>query len=349
MVDLTPAPGGHDSVLVAREGSMGRLRLNRPRALNALDLTMMRALTAQLEVWRDDPAVETVWLDGAGERGFCAGGDVRAVREAHLAGGVGAQVFATEYELDALLADYPKPVVAAMDGITMGGGVGLGMNAALRLVTERTLLAMPETAIGFFPDVGSTYRLARSPGELGTHVALTGDAVDGAGAVALGLADVVVPSGELGRLAARVAAGEAPTPALVDPSVAGSAGASLFLAQRAWVDDCYAGDDPVAILARLEANHVPEARAAAATIRTRSPISVAVTLAALRQAARAGSLHEVLSTDAAVASVMLDDPDFAEGVRAQLVDKDRAPRWRHARVEDITPDEVMHYLPTPTP
>lgn len=346
MVDLTPGPDGTDEVLVGRHGALGWLRLNRPRALNSLSIAMIRALTEQLEVWRDDPEVRAVWLDGAGDRGFCAGGDVRAVREAHLDGAAGAQFFAEEYRLDGLVADYPTPVVAVMDGITMGGGVGLGMNAARRVVTERTRLAMPETTIGFFPDVGATYRLSRAPGELGTHVALTGEVVDGAGAIALGLADVLVPSAELEDAAARVAAGSPP-----DVAVVGEAPPSSLVAQRGWVDRCYAGDDAAEIVARLEASTEPEARAAAATIRSRSPLSVAVTLAVLRRAAGAASVHEVLDSDAQVAAAMLTDAgsDFVEGVRAQLVDKDRSPTWRHARLEDVTPADLTPYLLLATP
>ncbi|MBM6544650.1 enoyl-CoA hydratase/isomerase family protein [Janibacter sp. YIM B02568] len=328
------------TVLAEVRGSLGLLTLNRPRAINALDVSMMEALPEALEAWRHDDRVRAVAMVGAGERGFCAGGDVRAVRQAHLDGGDGTRFFRMEYAVDLAVAEYDKPVVAVMDGITMGGGVGLGMNADLRIVTERTQMAMPETIIGFFPDVGATYRLSRSPGELGTHVALTGMTFGAGDAVALGLADTLVESSGVGDVLDGLAKGDAPSASVgrVDPP-------SGLAAARAWIDECYAGDDPVAIVERLETSSSPEARAAAATIRSRSPLAVAITLEALRRALTAGSLSEVLETDGVIASRMLDGSDFAEGVRAQLVDKDRDPTWRHARIEDVTRDEVLAFFP----
>lgn len=328
------------TVLTEVRGSLGLLTLNRPRAINALDVSMMEAVPAALEAWRRDDRVQVVAIVGAGERGFCAGGDVRAVRQEHLDGGDGARFFRMEYAVDLAVAEYDKPVVAVMDGITMGGGVGLGMNADLRIVTERTQMAMPETIIGFFPDVGATYRLSRAPGELGTHVALTGATFGAGDAIALGLADTLVESSALGGVLDGLAKGDAPSASVgrADPP-------SGLVAERAWIDECYAGDDPVAIVGRLEASSSPEARAAAETIRSRSPLSVAITLEALRRARSAGSLAEVLEVDGVIASRMLDGSDFAEGVRAQLVDKDRDPTWRHARLEDVTRDEVLAYFP----
>lgn len=292
-----------------------------------------------LDRWGDDDAVTTVALVGAGDRGFCAGGDVRAVRQAHLDGEDAARFFRAEYVVDLAVAEYPEPVVAVMDGITMGGGVGLGINADLRVVTERTQMAMSETIIGSFPDVGATYRLSRAPGELGTHVALTGAIFGSGDAIALGLADTVVPSAEVDGLLS--AAGGGP----LDPAAGETAPPSELLGHQPWIDECYAGDDPVAVVRRLEEYPNPEAQAAARTIRSRSPLAVAITLEALRRARSAGSLAEVLETDAEIAERMLDGSDFGEGVRAQLVDKDRRPRWRHERLEDVIRDEVLAFLP----
>ena len=329
-----------DSVLAERRGPLGLITLNRPRAINALDLSMIDGLRRALEQWRHDDQVETVAIVAAGERGFCAGGDVRAVRQAHLDGADGARFFREEYTLDLAIAQYPKHTVAVMDGITMGGGVGLGMNADLRVVTERTALAMPETQIGFFPDVGASYRLSRAPGELGTHVALTGVSIGGGDAIAIGLADVLVDSAAIPGLIQGWATGEPATAAIGQ-----SEPESPLLAERDWIDECYAGDDPAVVVARLEGHADPRAVAAAEIIRTRSPLSVAIALETLRRARRAGSLAEVLEADATIATRILQDSDFVEGVRAQLVDKDRTPTWRHARIEEVTREAVLRFFP----
>ena len=339
MSDFAPGPTGTDEVLFARDGALGRVLLNRPRAINSLTRAMVAALRAQLDVWADDAEITAVSLEGAGERGLCAGGDVRAVREAHLSGTAGGVDFwAEEYVLDAQIAEYPKPFVAVMDGIVMGGGLGLSMFGAARWTTERSQIAMPETIIGFFPDVAATYLLSRAPGEAGTHVALTGASVTGTDAVHLGLADAVVESARGPELLAAIAAGGPVEP--VPAGAAGSEGSELAAAQS-WIDECYAGDDPVVIHARLREHPDPAARAAAETISLRSPMSVAVTLEALRRAKGAGSVREVLATDAVVGRGLLAGPDFNEGVRAQLVDKDRQPRWEHASLAEVPRDRVL--------
>lgn len=339
MPDFTPGPTGTDEVLFARDGALGRVLLNRPQAINSLTREMVIAMRAQLTAWAQDETISAVTLEGAGDRGFCAGGDVLAVREAHLAGtDDGVDFWADEYVLDAQIAEYPKPVIAVMDGVVMGGGLGLSMFAAARWTTERSRIAMPETIIGFFPDVAATYLLSRAPGELGTHLAMTGTTVGGADAVHLGLADAVVDSVRVPELLAKVAAGGP-----VESSPVGAAGdeGSSLPAMRAWVDECYAGDDPAAILDRLRSHPEPAAQAAADEIAARSPLSVAVTLEAVRRAAGAGSVREVLRTDTTVSANLLGRPDFAEGVRAQLVDKDRSPRWEHPALAEVTRAEVL--------
>ena len=339
MTDFQPGATGTDEVLFTVDGRLGRVLLNRPRAINALTLEMIRALQVQLTAWSHDDSVDVVSLEGAGDRGLCAGGDVRAVREAHLAGTTGGVDFwADEYALDAQIAEYPKPTIAVMDGIVMGGGLGLSMFASARWTTERSRVAMPETIIGFFPDVAASYLLARSPGETGTHVALTGRTVSGADAVHLGLADAVVDSGRIPDLLASVAAGGA-----VEPRPHNAAGGmdSELATQQPWIDECYPGNDPAAILDRLRQHADPEARAAAQDIESRSPLSVAVTLEALRRAASASTVREVLETDTVVSANLLRRPDFVEGVRAQLVDKDRNPQWEHSSLVDVTRPEVL--------
>lgn len=339
MVDFAPGSTGTDEVLFARDGVAGRVMLNRPRAINALTEAMVRAMLAQLEQWRTDDDVQIIVIQGAGERGLCAGGDVRAVREAHEAGTTGGIDFwKHEYDLDALIADYPKPVLAVMDGIVMGGGLGLSIFATHRIVTERSQIAMPETVIGFFPDVGATYLLSRAPGEVGTHIALTGQTIDGSDAIYVGFADRQVASDSFPVLLGAAAEGKA-------LEGFGSVPPSSSLADdRAWIDECYASDDPVEILDRLRAHDSVRAAEAADLIEQRSPLSVAVTLAALRRAARASSVREVLDTDAIVSEHMLRDGDFSEGVRAQLVDKDKSPRWKHASLAEVPAELVESFF-----
>lgn len=336
MPDFTPGPTGTDEVLFARDGVLGRVLLNRPRALNSLTRDMVVAMRAQLELWEDDDTITTVSIEGAGDRGLCAGGDIRAVREAHLSGSSGGVDFwADEYVLDAQIAEYPKPVIAVMDGIVMGGGLGISMFADTRWATERSQIAMPETRIGFFPDVAATYLLSRAPGELGTHMALTGVTVSGADAVHLGLADGVIDSTSVAERLAALAAGGP-----LEPVPSGSQESALAAA-RDWIDECYAGDDPSAILDRLRSHPHPDAQAAAVEVGARSPLSVAVTLEALRRAADATSVREVLRTDTIVSARLLERADFTEGVRAQLVDKDRSPTWEHARLDEVPRAEVL--------
>lgn len=359
-----PAEGHGDGVVYAVDGPLGRVRLDRPRAINALDRASVDSLLHQLRAWADDDRIHAVVLDGAGERGLCAGGDVRALREAVLAGRQqeALDYWEAEYAVDALVADYPKPYVAWMDGIVMGGGVGISAHGSVRLVTERTRLAMPEVVIGFFPDVAGLHPLSRAPGETGTHVALTGAPVGGADAVLLGMADAVVPSGEASQervLAALredptrdatalavVAAGRSATGGSEPPTEpspadeAASVQASWLGQQRHWIDECYRGDDAGEILRRLREHPEPAAQEAAELVGSRSPHSVAVTLEALR---RAGSMTvpEVLAQDLRLGPVFAAHPDFVEGVRAQLVDKDRQPRWQHASLADVTRAEVL--------
>lgn len=302
-----------DEVLVEVVEGVGRLTLNRPASINALTPGMCRTIRDSLDAWADDDAVNSVEVLGAGERGLCAGADVRALREVVLEGGDFMAFFDVEYAMNLRIATYPKPYVAHMRGIVMGGGLGVSAHGSRRIVHADARLAMPETIIGFVPDVGLSWQLSRAPGELGTHLALTGTTIGAADAVLVGLAD----------------------------EVSGDAAPGVLAAQREWVDDCYEGSDPAVIVRRLEGHPRAEARAAASDLRHRCPLSVAVALEALRRAASMRSVEEVLAQDRVLARHLVGGPDFVEGVRAQLVDKDRAPRWRHARLEDVTRAEVV--------
>jgi enoyl-CoA hydratase len=303
---------------------------------------MVRILAAALDEWRDDDAVRTVLLSGAGDRGLCAGGDIVAIYRSVLDGRDDAiRFWADEYRLDAAIARYPKPYVSLMDGLVLGGGIGLSAHGGIRVVTERTRVGMPEVSIGFFPDVGGTFLLARAPGELGTYLGLTGGTASGADAIATGLADHFVPSERLAELAAALEtrdAGEVLAEFAVEPP------ASELLAQRSWIDESYAGDDPEAIVERLAASSEPAARAAAATIGTKSPTSVAVTLAALRRAAALPSLEAALDQDFRIATRISRGTEVVEGIRAQVIDKDRTPHWSPATLAEVTAEAVEPYF-----
>ncbi|QGH68231.1 enoyl-CoA hydratase/isomerase family protein [Pseudactinotalea sp. HY158] len=352
---------GDGDVLHWTEGHLGRIRLNRPRALNAVSSAMVEEVSAALARFDADDRVRAVALDGAGERGLCAGADVRSIRAGALDGSADPVAFwEREYALIRSLLTPATPLVAFMDGIVMGAGVGLSAYAGLRLVTGRTRLAMPETGIGLFPDVGTLFPLSRAPGEIGTHLAMTGEVATGADAIALGLADALVPASIWDDVCARLAGGaavaqvraelvsaepsepsepsESSEPAaLSEPSEPSEPGAAAPLVEATWIGECYRGGDPVAIRDRLRSHPHPGARAAAEVLDTRSPLSVAVALAALRRAAHCRGVEGVIERDLRIARALMDRPDFNEGVRALLVDKDRAPRWEHADLAEVDP------------
>ncbi|WP_435598862.1 enoyl-CoA hydratase/isomerase family protein [Streptomyces anulatus] len=327
-----------EDVLVSTEGRTGRLILNRPRALNALTHPMVLRIEEALTAWRDDPAVEVVVISGAGERGLCAGGDIRAIHEDARTGGTESAAFwRDEYRLNALIARYPKPYVALMDGIVMGGGVGVSAHGTVRIVTERSRVAMPETGIGFVPDVGGTYLLALAPGELGTHLALTGAPVGAADALLCGLADHFVPSERLDRLVEDLARTS------VHDALAehvGQAPPGELAARREWIDHCYAAGTVEEIVDRLVASGVPAVEEAATTLSAKSPTALKVTLTSLRRARGLGPLERVLEQEYRVSCAALTSPDLVEGIRAQVIDKDRAPRWSPAHLSGVTDEDV---------
>ncbi|MFJ7159431.1 enoyl-CoA hydratase/isomerase family protein [Streptomyces sp. NPDC101118] len=332
------------SVLVRKTGKAGRITLDRPKALNALTHEMVRAVAAALDGWEGDPEVRAVVLDGAGERGLCAGGDIRAIRESALGDGSWARAFwRDEYRLNARIARLSVPWVALMDGIVMGGGVGLSAHGSVRVVTERSRVAMPEVGIGFVPDVGGTYLLGRAPGELGAHLALTADAMGPGDALLCGFADLYVPSADLARLTEAVAAEGAE--AVRD--FARPAPDAALAEHRGWIDACYAADTVEEIVDRLQGYGEPAAKEAAERILGHSPTSLKVTLAALRRARSLGSLEEVLEQEWRVSLAALASPDLPEGVRAQVVDKDRTPRWTPPALEEVTPATVARHFAEP--
>lgn len=342
MTDVNEAPVTEGEVLVSLTGGVGRLTLNRPRAINALNHAMVRALAAALVEWEADPAVRAVVVRGAGERGLCAGGDIVAIHDDAKFGGTGSRDFwRDEYVLNAAIGRYPKPYVAVMDGIVMGGGVGISAHGSVRIVTERSSIAMPETGIGFVPDVGGTRLLSLAPGELGTHVALTTGRLTAGDAVALGFADHFVPSESLDAF---VAALESDSVAAALAEFARPAPPSPLLAQRSWIDAAYAADTVEEIVARLQASEVPEAAKAAGQILAKSPVALKVALRSLRHARTLGTLEEVLNEEFRVSVAALSSHDLVEGIRAQVIDKDRAPSWSPDTLADVTDADVDRYF-----
>ena len=332
----------NEDVLVTVVNGMGRLTLNRPKAINSLTHPMVTDIAKTLKTWENDDSIAAVVVSGAGDRGLCAGGDVVAIYHDAKAGGSASRRFwHDEYVLNSYIGRYPKPYVAIMNGITMGGGVGISAHGSVRIVTETTKMAMPEVGIGFIPDVGGTYLLSRAPGGMGLHAALTGAPFSGADAIAMGFADHYVPQANLKAFTAMVAAAG---PNAAVGAFAQEPPASALAAQRDWIDHCYAGATVTDILAALRGHGEGPATDAATLIETRSPIALAVTLAAVRRAATLPTLDDVLVQEYRVSCASLRSHDFVEGIRAQLVDKDRNPSWSPASLAGVTDSDVEAYF-----
>jgi enoyl-CoA hydratase len=318
------------------------MTLNRPKAINSLNYAMVTGMASALEKWVTDDSVHTLLLTGAGERGLCAGGDVVAIYHDATSGSTETLAFwRDEYILNARIARYPKPYVAVMDGIVMGGGVGVSAHGSVRVVTDTTRMGMPEVGIGFIPDVGGVYLLSRAPGGLGLHAALTGAPFSGADALAMGFADHYVPHDALDAFKAAVIADGA------DAAVSAHAiepPPSTLLAQRHWIDHCYAADTVADIIAELRGHAAAPANDAADLIATRSPIALAVTLEAVRRAGKLATLEDVLREEFRTSSAAFRSHDLVEGIRAQLIDKDRNPKWSPASLAQCTKDDVAAYF-----
>jgi len=344
-------------------GRTGLLTLNRPKALNALSLDMLRSLTATLRAWAGDDAVDAVALRGMGRDGpfgaFCAGGDIRFFHQAALAGDPRLEDFFTEeYTLNHLVHRFPKPLVVFMDGIVMGGGMGIaghGAAGSLRIATERTKMAMPETAIGLFPDVGGGWFLSRCPGSMGEYLALTGHVIGGVDAVAAGLADGVLASAELLQAWESLAVGGAAAAANLRERLAGSTPSpeSTLAASRGDIDRFFRLPTVGEILGALESESGEFARETAAVLRKRSPLMLHVVLEQLRRARGMGFSDELRMERGLVRHCFHLRPGAAsetvEGIRALAVDKDHAPRWNPARVEEVTPDMWKAFFESPWP
>lgn len=344
---------GSSDTHVRIEAKAGRITLDRPRALNALTYPQIGVIAAALDAWEHDPAVAVVIIDATGGKAFCAGGDVRTLYDAAIDGPAFARRFwLDEYRLNARISRYGKPYVAIMDGIVMGGGVGLSAHGRHRVVTERTSIAMPETTIGLIPDVGGTWLLSRPPrsadfaAETGTYLALTGERITATDAIGCGLADVAVASAHVPRLieaiarspeslpdvlaAVRAHPDEMPPPRLPD--------------LRAAIDATFQHDRIAAILTALDAHGDARAREIAAALGSKSPLSLTLTLEALRRARNLPSLEAALAIEFKLVTRLYDCGEFIEGIRALLVDKDRMPKWRPATVGEVTPELAASFF-----
>ncbi len=320
------------SIIATRRGRIGHLLLNRPKSLNALDTPMLHAMTEALTEWRDDPSVHAVVVEGAGGRAFCAGGDIRAIRAFAMAGEHARveEFFATEYALNAMIDEFPKAYISIIDGVCMGGGIGLSVHGDMRVTSEASLFAMPETGIALFPDVGATYMLPRLPGALGMYLGLTGARLNGADAVHAGIATHFIPKAEIATLADAIAEDG---PAAVAARARGLPAFSLA-PHRAAIDRCFGQDSVAAIEAALHAEGTDWAHETLHALHHGSPSAVLWSFEAMRRGAKL-SLRGALAMELALTRKVSVHHEFHEGVRAMLVDKDRAPKWAPGSIAEV--------------
>jgi enoyl-CoA hydratase len=339
-----------DDILLKVEGHAGFMSLNRPSALHALTLPMVHAITQALREWRDDPAVKCVVIDHADGRGFCAGGDIAFLRNSAIndGGESGRKFFHDEYQLNHLLITYPKPVVAFMDGITMGGGVGISQPARFRVATENTKFAMPETGIGLFPDVGGGWYLSRLEGRVGQFLALTGARIAGAGCLSLGLATHYLTSNLLAEAKSRIAVEDVERIDGILGTMSVTPSDSKIVETIVQINRHFASDRLEDILASLEGDESDWAMKELATLRTKSPQTCKIALRQLAESSTLTDFADNMAMEYRIASRVLVRPDFAEGVRAVIVDKDNRPKWDPATAEGVT-DALIDAIFAPIP
>jgi enoyl-CoA hydratase/carnithine racemase len=349
------------TVIAELRQHLGILTLNRPKALNALSLEMIRGITAQLLAWRDDQQVGAVLLRGANREGkapaFCAGGDIRYFHEAALAGDPTLEdFFSEEYALNHLIHTFGKPSFVLMDGVTMGGGMGLAQGCSMRIVTEYSKLAMPETNIGLFPDVGAGWFLARTPGHLGEFLGLAGQVLGAADSLAVDWADIFVPAAGLDELVQAIADATAIDGVGALSAVnafAGNAGASTLRGQRELIDRVFSASELASILAALDAEQGEFALSLSRSLAQRSPLMMAVTLAQIRRARTMTLADDLRMERGLVRHCFHLRPGVAsetlEGIRALVIDKDHSPKWNPAAVADVDVAMVEAFFASPWP
>lgn len=338
-------------VLIRAEGGVGRITLTRPQALHALNTAMCAAILDAVSQWKSDSSINLLWIDHQeGTRGFCAGGDIRMLAESGAGDAAEArEFFRTEYRMNAALEAFPKPILSVLDGVTMGGGVGLTVHGSHRVATERTLFAMPETGIGLFPDVGGGWFLPRLAGELGTWLALTGARLKGADVAAAGVATHFLPSELVPALAKQVAGADFSAGAVdmldeILRSLTHKVPAPSYAVHREAMNRCFAFDTAEEIAAALEAEGGDWAAGELATLRTKSPETVKVALRQLREGRRMESFEDNMRMEYRIGWRKVQSHDFQEGVRAVIIDKDNAPAWSPARLEDVSEADVARYF-----
>jgi enoyl-CoA hydratase len=340
-------PAAEPDVVFTRRGRVAEIALNRPRAINALTHAMVIEIQTALDEWAADDEVRTVLLTGRGQRGLCAGGDIVSLyRDMRDGDGSASEAFwRAEYRLNAAIGRYPKPFVAIMDGVTLGGGVGLSGHASHRIVTERSAVGMPETAIGYVPDVGGTWLLAHAPGELGAYLGMTARHMGAADAILAGFADRFVPSARLPRLVAELETTDAATAVA---RCAEEPPPGRLAADLSWIDRAFSAATAGEIVARLRADAGNAAALETAdAICANSPTAVTVTLEALRRAATLPALEAALEQELRVSLHAVTTWDFREGIRARLIDKDGRPEWRPATLDEVDAVEVAAYFGEP--
>lgn len=333
-------------VLLELRGRIGLITLNKPKALNALSLAMIHAIEPQLKSWATDDGVDAVVIQGAGEKAFCAGGDIRDLYEGRGTD-FGPTYYAAEYKLNVLIHTYPKPYIALMDGVTMGGGVGMSVHGSHRVVSDRILFAMPETGIGLFPDIGASWFLPCCPGQIGMYLGLTGHRLRAADTLYAGIGDVHVPADGLDGLldvfaGATALDGDGVAAILRDFAV--DPGEAPLAAHRDAIDRCFAGDSVEDILARLAAEDSDWARAQIETIAGKSPTALKVTYRQLREGARIESIADIMTMEYRLADRSFRGHDLFEGIRAVVIDKDGAPKWNPTTLDAVSDADVDEYF-----
>ena len=332
-------------LIIQQEGRAGRITLNRPKALNALTYDQSLAIERTIDQWSGDDAVHAVIIDGAGDRAMCAGGDVQALYEQRNDGGASAsQFWRDEYRLNSKIGRYPKPFVAIMDGIVMGGGIGLGGHASHRVVTEQSMLAMPETTIGLIPDVGGMWLLANAPGRLGEYLGMLGERMGAADAIYAGFADTFFAAEKLDELVKALCDMDGDPIGVTLASFADAPPPTVHADRQAEIDHVFAADTLEDIVATLRTSSIDWAEKALKAIDKRSPLSLKLTLAAVRKARTFSSLEDSLKLEFRLCSRLARHGEFFEGIRALLIDKDKSPKWNPTTIGDVSEDMVAAFM-----